>query len=127
VALVSHVRARRDHASTLAPTDGEINTVYVTERKATQDQVAIPADFEAMFGRVGKIWHFERSAQHLRLIVHTRARHALGDFLEQSDLRLLIAQNRDDSLEVVATVDAANAFVDVPAHDPNAHPWPSMA
>src|SRR5690606_5003261 len=69
---------------------------------------------------------FEPFAQQPRLILEAKLRHSLRHLLEEDDVRLLLQDGIDDPIEVVPPVDAADALVNVPAHDADAHRLETM-
>ena len=59
--------------------------------------------------------------QHVDLAVLARTRYAIVHFLKEDDVRLAVANRLRNPIGVIATVDAANALVDVVSHEVKMH------
>jgi hypothetical protein len=70
-----------------------------------------------MLRAVYAVRHVERLAQELGLVMKVRAREVLGNLLEQGDIRRLLLQDVDRSLESIAPIHPADALVNVPGND----------
>ena len=108
-------------AALFSGADREVQVVDVGQRPAAQDGVAVAAHRKAMLGTVDEMGHAEGRAQELGLIVKVRSRHVFCDLLEQSNVGFLLLEHREHALDTITPINPANALVDVPADDAEAH------
>ncbi len=69
-------------------------------------------------GKVGKLQCFH---QLVHLSFEASCWPAVGDFLQESNGRILLANELDDSLQTVAAIDATDSLMNVPRQDSQLH------
>src|SRR5690606_1979399 len=109
-------------ASLLLGRNGEIDVAGVGEGKPAQDRVAVAAASpHPHVGKPGPVAQPEHLAQHFHLALAPAAAGAFVDLLQQHYVRLVVGDGIAHPLRIAATVDAADALVDVVGYEPYPH------
>ncbi len=101
---------------------GNVDIRRFGQRKATQDRVpvlAAGAHFDVR--EIAAMAKSEEVAEQVHLPIRVRAARVLVDLLQHHHIRIVASDDVRDSERVVATVDAADALVDVVGEKSKAH------
>jgi len=111
-----------EHSASLLRAYGQVDVMQVEERPPRQNGVSVSTDLESVLGVKREVRHLELGREHFRLVVEVRARQIVGDFLKQGEVGVELSKHGDHPIQPVSSIDAADALVNVPGDDSDAHP-----
>ena len=120
-APVRELEPRVERVAALAPADPQLEVSPLDDRDAREGGVAVGADGENVGLRPRRPWIVRGLRQHVIEEEIARARGAAIHLLQQDDVGLVVAQHLDHPLRIEASV-LADAAVDVPGEEAQAHP-----
>lgn len=113
--------SRHERAPLLSPAHRKIEVTRVSDREATQREVAVAALFVAVLVPECVVIQLELSAEFLHLVDCSGAGPKLSYLLEQDDVGRALAEKVDHAFESITTVESADPFVDVPRKNAEKH------
>ena len=121
-AVLAQMHAAKYHTAFLAGADREIDVIDVEQWPAADERVAIVALApEFVSAAVIAVSETERVSDHVDLPVKLRSTSPLVDLLQQRDVGPVVPHHLDHAFGSIPTIDAADALVNVPGQDSEAH------
>jgi len=126
MARVMNAAMSHQGAAAFFETNCEVEVVLIDKRIAAQNSIAIAALLQADIALKGMVLEPHSVGKQLDLPVVVRARYAVVNFLQQDDIWLAVSNDFDDSFQPIASVGAADAFVDIVSEQAKLH-FPRLA